>query len=187
MGTDIANASMYDGSTAMAEAATMACRMTRRDRVVVARSVHPHYREVLRDLRREPGADDRRGGLPRGRHARRRRGRGAPSQGAAAVVFQYPNFFGVVEDPRPIVETRQGGRRHDGRGRDRAGGDGAPRAARARWAWTSWRPSCRPSACRSATAVRTSACWRPPRSACGRCPGASSGWPRTPRGAPATC
>ena len=48
MGTDLANASMYDGSTAMAEAAMMAARMTRRDKIVVATTVHPQYREVLR-------------------------------------------------------------------------------------------------------------------------------------------
>src|SRR3984885_13403308 len=44
---DVANASMYDGSTAVPEAAMMAMRLTGRDRVLVARSVHPEYREVL--------------------------------------------------------------------------------------------------------------------------------------------
>src|SRR5277367_6166593 len=46
-GMDVANASMYDGSTALAEAAMMAMRVTGRNRIVVARSVHPEYREVL--------------------------------------------------------------------------------------------------------------------------------------------
>src|SRR6202167_4738075 len=46
-GMDGANASMYDGSTAVPEAAMMAMRVTGRDRVLVARSVHPEYREVL--------------------------------------------------------------------------------------------------------------------------------------------
>src|SRR5487761_399686 len=46
-GMEVANASMYDGSTAMAEAALMARRLTGRRSVVVARSVHPEYREVL--------------------------------------------------------------------------------------------------------------------------------------------
>src|SRR5712675_552252 len=45
-GMEVANASMYDGSTAMAEAYLMARRVTRRDRVVVAETVHPEYREV---------------------------------------------------------------------------------------------------------------------------------------------
>src|SRR5205085_2037017 len=46
-GMDVANASMYDGSTAVPEAAMMANRITGRDRVLVSRTVHPEYREVL--------------------------------------------------------------------------------------------------------------------------------------------
>src|SRR6476661_8592592 len=47
-GMEVANASMYDGSTAMAEAYLMAQRVTRRNKIVVATSVHPEYREVAR-------------------------------------------------------------------------------------------------------------------------------------------
>src|SRR6267143_935379 len=47
-GMDVANASMYDGSTAVPEAAMMAVRVTGRNRVLVSRTVHPEYREVLR-------------------------------------------------------------------------------------------------------------------------------------------
>src|SRR5687767_6793336 len=47
-GMDVANASMYDGSTSTAEAVLMAQRVTRRDKIVVATSVHPEYREVAR-------------------------------------------------------------------------------------------------------------------------------------------
>src|SRR5256714_9736059 len=47
-GMDVANASMYDGSTAVPEAALMAIRVTGRHRILVAKSVHPEYREVLR-------------------------------------------------------------------------------------------------------------------------------------------
>src|SRR6266853_646995 len=46
-GMEVANASLYDGSTAVPEAAMMAARATGRDRVLVSRSVHPEYREVL--------------------------------------------------------------------------------------------------------------------------------------------
>src|SRR5579859_2963791 len=46
-GMDVGNASMYDGSTAVPEAAMMAVRLTGRDRILVARNVHPEYREVL--------------------------------------------------------------------------------------------------------------------------------------------
>src|ERR1700745_2008982 len=51
-GMDVANASMYDGSTAVPEAAMMAVRVTGRNRVLVARTVHPEYREVLRTYAR---------------------------------------------------------------------------------------------------------------------------------------
>src|SRR6202142_2475332 len=54
-GMDVANASMYDGSTAVPEAAMMAMRLTNRSRVLVARSVHPEYREVLRTYARHQG------------------------------------------------------------------------------------------------------------------------------------
>src|SRR5438309_3188496 len=47
-GMEVANASMYDGSSAVPEAAMMAVRVTRRDRILIARTVHPEYREVLR-------------------------------------------------------------------------------------------------------------------------------------------
>ncbi len=50
-GMEIANASMYDGSTGAAEAMMMAVRVTGRDKAVVARTVHPEYREVVRRMR----------------------------------------------------------------------------------------------------------------------------------------
>ncbi len=106
-GMDLANASMYDGSTAMTEAALMATRLTKRDRVVVARSVHPQYRHVLRTYTQNLGVSIEEvghtadGTVDVGALARM-------VQGAAAVVFQYPNYFGVVEDPRPIVEAAHG-------------------------------------------------------------------------------
>src|ERR1051325_8557689 len=54
-GMDVANASMYDGSSAVPEAAMMAMRATGRDRIVVSRAVHPEYREVLRTYARNQG------------------------------------------------------------------------------------------------------------------------------------
>ncbi len=102
MGTDIANASMYDGSTAMTEAALMATRLTRRNAVAVARTVHPHYRQVLRTYAENLGlpiselgySADGTVDLDAVRQS---------SAGGAAIIFQCPNFFGVIEDPRPIV------------------------------------------------------------------------------------
>src|ERR1700691_2398555 len=54
-GMDVANASMYDGSTAVPEAAMMAARATAKGRVLVARSLHPEYREVLRTYAKNQG------------------------------------------------------------------------------------------------------------------------------------
>ncbi len=54
-GMEVANASMYDGSTAVPEAAMMAMRLTGRDRIAVARTVHPEYREVLRTYAQHQG------------------------------------------------------------------------------------------------------------------------------------
>src|SRR5690348_8507429 len=60
-GMDVANASMYDASTAVPEAAMMAVRVTGRRRILVSRSVHPEYREVLRTYARHQGEPE---GLP---------------------------------------------------------------------------------------------------------------------------
>jgi glycine cleavage system P protein (glycine dehydrogenase) subunit 1 len=104
MGTDLANASMYDGSTAMAEAAMMACRLTKRDRVVVGRNVHPHYRAVLETYAQNLGLTIVEVGYQAdGTIAADALAEAA--RGAAAVVVQYPNFFGIIDDPRHAVEA----------------------------------------------------------------------------------
>src|SRR5512135_3738298 len=54
-GMDVANASMYDGSTAVPEAAMMAARITGKARILIARSVHPEYRETLATYARRQG------------------------------------------------------------------------------------------------------------------------------------
>src|SRR5579862_5532956 len=54
-GMDVANASMYDGSSAVPEAAMMAARLTRRHRALISRTVHPEYREVLLTYARHQG------------------------------------------------------------------------------------------------------------------------------------
>src|SRR3984885_7677886 len=54
-GMDVANASMYDGSTGAAEALMMACRVTGRSKAIVAKTVHPEYREVITTYSRHQG------------------------------------------------------------------------------------------------------------------------------------
>ncbi len=95
-GMEVANASMYDGSTAMAEAYVMAQRVTRRNKIVVANSVHPEYREVARTYTQHGDAeivtaafDEKTGRLA---------DLSALDNKTAALVVQSPNFFGCVEN-----------------------------------------------------------------------------------------
>ncbi len=98
-GMDAANASMYDGSTALAEAALMAIRINRRRRLLVARSVHPEYREVLATYARNQGLEVVEFGYLRDSGAFDAAGLEARLDAdTAAVIVQSPNFFGIVED-----------------------------------------------------------------------------------------
>lgn len=104
-GMEVANASMYDGSTAMAEAVLMAHRVNERGRVLVASTVHPEYRDVLHtytqnlDLKVETMAFDAKTGL-----VDLNRLKDALSGDCAAVVIQSPNFFGGIEDVATAAE-----------------------------------------------------------------------------------
>ena len=104
-GMDVANASMYDGSTSVPEAAMMAVRITKRDKVLVAESVHPEYRQVLDTYRRhqdipaEPVAfDPETGGIDFDDLEAKL------NDEVAAVIVQSPNFFGVIEQTRRAAE-----------------------------------------------------------------------------------
>jgi glycine dehydrogenase subunit 1 len=97
-GMEVANASMYDGSTAVPEAALMAMRITGRERVLVARSVHPEYREVLATSARNGrwqvatcGYDAASGSLDMADLESK------INRETACVIVQSPNFFGVLE------------------------------------------------------------------------------------------
>src|SRR4029079_14870392 len=94
-GMEVANASMYDGSTATAEAVLMAHRITKRKKAVLAGNLHPHYRETVETLSRMSNHET--AALPR-----------AP-EGAAdvlsaidgetsCVVVQSPDYFGHLHD-----------------------------------------------------------------------------------------
>ncbi len=104
-GMDVANASMYDGPSAAAEAAVMSRAVTRRGRVLAARTVHPHYRKVtdtyLRGLGGElelvPAGPDGLVDLE---------ALSAALDGdTACFLVQYPNFFGCIEELEPIAEV----------------------------------------------------------------------------------
>ena len=98
-GMDVANASMYDGSTGAAEAVLMAMRVTGRHRALVARTVHPEYREVLTTyLRYRDMATAEIAYLPNTGRIDLDALEAAITEETAAVLVQSPNFFGVIED-----------------------------------------------------------------------------------------
>ena len=115
-GMEVANASMYDGSTAAAEAVLMAHRITRRRKAVLAGNLHPHYRDTIATVSRL--ADDEVEVL-------------APRPGGSedlasliddtvsCVVVQTPDVFGHLHDLRPIAANGARGRRAAGRRRHR--------------------------------------------------------------------
>jgi len=104
-GMEVANASMYDGSTAVPEAAMMAVRITRRERVLVSRALHPEYRQVLATMLRRQS-------IPVDEFAYHRAAGTIDLEDlerkldgtTAAVIIQSPNFFGVVEDVKRAAE-----------------------------------------------------------------------------------
>lgn len=98
-GADVANASMYDGASAAAEAALMALRINKGTRrILIGRNVHPEYRKVVATYLAHQDAELVE--LPFGANGRIEPEalRTELDQGAAAVICGYPNFFGVVED-----------------------------------------------------------------------------------------
>ncbi|MBI2264014.1 MAG: aminomethyl-transferring glycine dehydrogenase subunit GcvPA, partial [Armatimonadetes bacterium] len=94
---DVANASVYDGATATAEAAIMACEATGRKQVVVFRDVHPHYREVLRTYLGPRSVEVLEAPLA-GCSAGFEKAKELVSRETAAVIIQNPGFFGQIYD-----------------------------------------------------------------------------------------
>ncbi len=99
-GMDLANASMYDGPTAMAEGALMACNLTQKSTVAVSKSVHPHYREVLDtycwsmdvsivEIEVEDGQVT---DIPE-------------RSEIACIIVQYPNFYGIISDLEAVRKS----------------------------------------------------------------------------------
>ncbi len=100
---DVANASMYDGASALAEAAVMARDLTRRSEVLVSTAVHPEYRQVLHTYVRSLGltvveVPHREGSTDLADMER------ALSDRTAALICQHPNFFGSLEDGAALAE-----------------------------------------------------------------------------------
>ena len=90
-GLDVSNASLYDGATAVAEAAMMAYVHTGRNEVLVSGYVHPEYVQVLRAFGEGRGIKVRRGD--------------EPNKKTAAIIFQQPDFLGLLVDARTITRA----------------------------------------------------------------------------------
>jgi glycine dehydrogenase subunit 1 len=104
-GMDVANASMYDGSTATPEAAMMAIRATGRSDILVSRTVHPEYREVLRTYAKHQSIPvdefgyNGESGLIDFEDLEKK-----ITNATAAVIIQSPNFFGTIENVNQAAE-----------------------------------------------------------------------------------
>jgi glycine dehydrogenase subunit 1 len=102
-GMEIANASMYDGSTGAAEAMMMAVRVTGRDQAVIARTVHPEYREVITTYAQHQEIPTSEVGYSANGRVDMTALDAAITKETACVLIQSPNFFGTIEDVAAIA------------------------------------------------------------------------------------
>lgn len=101
-GMDVANASMYDGATSCAEACLMAVRSAGKRKVLIAGTVHPHYREVIRTYARAAEIEITEIASSEGVISCDMIDRVVDDE-TAAVIIQSPNFFGLIENVDQIV------------------------------------------------------------------------------------
>ena len=105
MAMDVANASMYDGSTATAEAALMARRITRKKKIILSSSLHPQYKDVVKtylnddgksegDLICLPDSEDNKGNIS-----------SLIDENTAAIIVQTPDFYGHLRDVKSLAEA----------------------------------------------------------------------------------
>lgn len=109
-GMDVANSSMYDGGTALAEAAMLSCGQTRRKKILISETVHPESREVLKTYAKGQFIDvveiPHKNGVTDLQALQQEL-----TEEVAAVVVQYPNFFGQIE---PLKEIEPLAHKHKG-------------------------------------------------------------------------
>jgi len=103
LGMEVANASLYDGASALAEALLMAIRITRKKKVALSNLIHPLHRRVVRTYFQPTGYEIIE--LPRLDSGRTDDSSIEGLDDLAAVAVQSPNFFGCIEDLRSVAET----------------------------------------------------------------------------------
>jgi len=97
-GMQVANASMYDGASAMAEAAVLSAKTLNRTRIVMVKSVHPEYRQVVKTYCWSNGYECVETGFSGTGQLDAESLKNAVDENTAAVLVQSPNFFGVIEN-----------------------------------------------------------------------------------------
>ncbi|QTM99808.1 aminomethyl-transferring glycine dehydrogenase subunit GcvPA [Sediminibacillus dalangtanensis] len=102
-GMDVANSSMYDGPTALAEAANLSASQTKRQKIIVANTVHPESRQVIASYAKGPGLEIVEIGHKEGMMDLEAL-KAEMDDNTAGVIVQYPNFFGQIE---PLAELQQ--------------------------------------------------------------------------------
>lgn len=103
-GMDVANASMYDASTGVAEAVLMAERITKRGKAIVSSAVHPEYLEVVRTYVQHAGVELAQADFNRATGRTTEDLDSLLDDSTAALVIQSPNFFGSIEDLRALAD-----------------------------------------------------------------------------------
>lgn len=103
-GMGVSNASMYDGATAMAEAAIMGCGATGRKEILISKTVHPHYRRLLYTYALDFGFVVRELDYVDGVTCLAKATE-AITKETAVVIVQNPNFFGCVEDVKAFIDA----------------------------------------------------------------------------------
>jgi glycine dehydrogenase subunit 1 len=104
-GMEVSNASMYEGASATAEAILMAYRLTGRDQVVLARSLHPEYRQVTRTYAQQINLTFGEAGYTPGGTVDVKQAKALLNNRVACLVVQNPNFFGAIEDLAELAEA----------------------------------------------------------------------------------
>jgi glycine cleavage system P protein (glycine dehydrogenase) subunit 1 len=108
-GLDVANASMYDGSTALCEAVLLADRVAKnRTKIVISKSVHPHYTETVRTYVQNLGFEIVEVGWTNDGRVDTEELRRACTKDVFAVAIQSPNFLGILEDYDAIATIANG-------------------------------------------------------------------------------
>ena len=183
-GMEVANASMYDGATAAAEAVMMANRVTRRSKAVVSGNLHPHYRDTAATLARFQGFALEAGPLRRRPAARTwRRGSTGRPPASLSSIRTCSAMSGTSRNwPKPPMR------------RARCWSSSSPRSWRSArsgrrgiWGPISLRPKASRSAMRWASAARISASLRRAPAICARCPAGSAARPWMRTGGAAMC